>query len=276
MMRRQAMTDTALSAEIAQRASVRVQREGRGRRSRRCRPGARSRPLPAEPLGTLSWQEVAMRRVLSVVLFVVLASIDNTVLTLLPELAPRIRHEFGVSSHRLGLLMGLILAVVALTGLAWGYRSDQSDRRRLLVIGTLTWAVPIAAVPFSRAYLTVCALLLLAAVGLGCIATVGYSIITDLVPARWRGFLLGLWGGAQALGALAGGLLAGLLAPGAGWRAPFWLMALVGLVCSGLALLAASPRKGQADTRLPAVNDQDRADDEHITFADGGAILQTG
>ena len=159
-----------------------------------------------------------MRRVLTVVLFVVLASIDNTVLALLPELAPRIRHDFGVSNHRLGLLMGLLLAVVALTRLAWGYRSDQADRRRLLIIGTLTWAVPLAAVPFSRAYLPVCALLLLAAVGLGGRATVGYSLITDLVPARWRGSLLGLWSGAQALGALGGGLLAGLLAPGADWR----------------------------------------------------------
>src|ERR687886_520909 len=202
-----------------------------------------------------------------------LASIDNTVLTLLPELAPQIRHDFGVSNHRLGLLMGLLLAVVALTRLAWGYRSDQADRRRLLIIGTLTWAVPIAAVPFSRTYLTLCALVLLAAVGLGCIATVGYSIITDLVPARWRGFLLGLWGGAQALGALTGGLLAGLLAPSAGWRAPFGLMALVGVACSGLALLAASPRKGQADTRLPTLNDQERADEGRITFADVGTIL---
>src|SRR5919199_5266002 len=147
-----------------------------------------------------------------------MASIDNTVLTLLPELAPRISHEFGVPNHLLGLLMGLILAVVAVTGLAWGYRGDQTDRRRLLIVGTLAWAIPITAVPFSRAYLTFCALLLLAAVGLGCIATVGYSLITDLVPARWRGSLLGLWGGAQALGALGGGLLAGLLAPGADWR----------------------------------------------------------
>ena len=54
-----------------------------------------------------------MRRVYTLVLFVVMASIDNTVLTLLPELAPRIRHEFGVSNHRLGLLMGPSLAVVA-------------------------------------------------------------------------------------------------------------------------------------------------------------------
>ena len=216
-----------------------------------------------------------MRRVYTLVLFVVMGSIDNTVLILLPELAPRIRHEFGVANHPIGLLMGLMLAVVALTGLGWGYRSDQTDRRRLFIVGTLAWAIPLAAVPFSRSYLTFCALLLLAAVGLGCIATVGYSIITDLVPARWRGFLLGLWGGAQALGALTGGLLAGLLAPSAGWRAPFGLMALVGLAGSGLALLAASPRKGQADSLLHAVNDQERADDERITFADLGTILHT-
>src|SRR5919199_1744654 len=112
-----------------------------------------------------------------------MASIDNTVLTLLPEPAPRIRHDFGVPNHLLGLLMGLILAVVALTGLAWGYRSDQTDRRRLLIIGTLTWAVPLAAVPFSRAYLPFCALLLLAAGGPRRVFPGGPTLLTHPLPS---------------------------------------------------------------------------------------------
>ena len=65
-----------------------------------------------------------MRRAYTVILFVVMASIDNTVLALLPAMTPRIRDELGVSNQALGLIIGLNLAVVAVTGLFWGYRSD--------------------------------------------------------------------------------------------------------------------------------------------------------
>ncbi len=84
-----------------------------------------------------------MRRVYTVVLFVIMASIDNTVLALLPAMTPRIRDDLNVTNQALGFVIGLNLAIVAVTALFWGYRSDQSDRRRLLVIGTLAWVLPI-------------------------------------------------------------------------------------------------------------------------------------
>ncbi|HSH83311.1 MAG TPA: MFS transporter, partial [Herpetosiphonaceae bacterium] len=143
-----------------------------------------------------------MRRIYTVALFVVMASIDNTVLALLPTTTPRIREDLGVSNQALGVVIALNLAIVALTGLFWGYRSDQGDRRRLLILGTLAWVIPVGLVPLAGSYGTFLLLMSLAGLGLGCISTVGYSIITDLVAERWRGFTLGVWGLAQGIGAL--------------------------------------------------------------------------
>lgn len=194
-----------------------------------------------------------MRRIYTVVLFVVMASIDNTVLALLPTTTPRIREDLGVSNQALGVVIALNLAIVALTGLFWGYRSDQGDRRRLLILGTLAWVLPVGLVPLTGSYRMFLLLMSLAGLGLGCISTVGYSIITDLVSERWRGFTLGVWGLAQGIGALVAPIVVGLLSERAGWRMPFGIMAAVGAVCSVLALFALSPRKGQADEALRGV-----------------------
>lgn len=211
-----------------------------------------------------------MRRVYTVCLFIVMASIDNTVLGLLPVLVPRIRAEFNVSDAWLGYAIGSNLVVVALTALFWGYRSDRSDRRWLLICGTLVWAAPVALIPLSTSFALWFGLVVLAGVGLGCISTVGYSIITDLVPQRWRGLMLGLWGLAQGIGVLVGAQLA---ASSATWRAPFGWMAVVGVVCSLLALCAIAPRKGQADTALQGLAEADGEYDYRIQRSDLPLVL---
>ncbi len=214
-----------------------------------------------------------MRRVYSIILFIVIASIDNTVLALLPILAPAIRSDLQVSNQAIGLLIGLNLLIVAATSLVWGYRSDQGDRRRLLMAGTLAWTAPVALVPFASSFGLVFALMLLAGVGLGCIATVGYSIISDMVSERRRGLLLGLWGLLQGVGTLAAGLIWAAMAARAGWRAPFGLMAVVGMVCSGLALFAVSPRKGAADEALGGPARADDVDEHRIEVDDLPRVL---
>lgn len=215
-----------------------------------------------------------MRRLYTIVLFVVMASIDNTVLALLPTLAPRVAADLGVANRALGLVIGLNLAVVAVTGLFWGYRGDQTDRRRLLIAGTLAWVAPVALIPLSRSYVVLLILLLLAGLGLGCIATVGYSIITDLISERWRGLMLGVWGLSQGIGALAAGILAGLLPASVSWRAPFGIMAVVGVTCSILALFTLSPPKGAADEALQGLAEEGGGYAYRITSADLPSILR--
>ncbi|MBV9788855.1 MAG: MFS transporter [Chloroflexi bacterium] len=214
-----------------------------------------------------------MRRIYTVILFVVMASIDNTVLALLPALTTRIGAELNVASQDLGLAIGLNRLVLALTAVFWGYRSDQSDRRRLMILGTLTWVVPVGLIVLAQSYTQLLLLMLAAGLGLGCISTVGYSVITDIVAPGWRGVLLGLWGLAQGIGALGGGLLIGLLPVSAAWSTPFGVMAAVGGVCSIAALFTVAPRKGGAEAALQNLADQGIDYDYRIQFADLPLIL---
>jgi MFS family permease len=67
------------------------------------------------------------------------------------------------------------------------------------------------------------------AVGLGSIASVGYSVISDLAKPGRRGLMMSLWGLAQGIGAATGGLLASQLGA-ADFRRPLLAIAGLGLV----------------------------------------------
>jgi len=214
-----------------------------------------------------------VRRIYTVALFVIMASIDNTVLALLPTMSEVIRADFGVGNQSIGLIIGLNRVVLAVTALFWGYRSDQGDRRRLMIAGTLAWVVPIALIAWARSYEVLMLLMVLAGLGLGCISTVGYSVITDIVAMRWRGTLLGLWGLAQGIGTLGGSLLVGSLLGTYTWRAPFGVMAATGALCSLLALLAVPPQKGGTEAALQPLVEQGVEYEYRIKLSDVPQIL---
>jgi MFS family permease len=221
-------------------------------------------------MATPSWQ-----RSFSITVFVLLASIDNTILTMLPSALPLLGSDLAVSEAALGLAIGAQLLVMALTAVGWGYLSDRIDRRTVLMIGTLAWALPIGLLTRATNYPQFVILLALAGVGLGCVMTAGYSIMTDFVGPQRRGLLLSLWGGVQSLGAGVGPLLIGLFAPTHGWRVPFMLVAAIGVGLAGCAWLAVAPPKGNADPELGALPDDGASYSYQIQRADLRMLLRS-
>lgn len=215
-----------------------------------------------------------LQRSLSIAVFVLVASIDNTILTMIPSALPLIGRDLGVSEAALGVAIGLNLLVTALTVVVWGYLSDRSDRRAVLMIGTLAWALPIGLLTRATSYPQFASLLALAGIGLGCIMTAGYSIMTDLVGPQRRGLLLSLWGGVQSLGAGMGPLLIGLLAPAYGWRVPLAIVAATGLGLAACTWLAVTPPKGSADPELSRLHDRGVGYSYQISRADVRALLR--
>ena len=91
---------------------------------------------------------------------------------------------------------------------------------------------------------------MLTGVGLGCIASIGFSVLTDYIPYRKRGLILSLWGMAQGLGGISGSLLASLTAAHASWRWPFEIVGFIGLILMVLYFFVEEPARGQSDPEL--------------------------
>jgi MFS family permease len=194
----------------------------------------------------------AAHRVYTVTVFIVLASLDNVAIGLVPPLYSPISDDLGVSERAIGFAVSASFLVTALAAVGWAYLGDRADRKRLLMIGTLLWAAGTGSTAFVHGYPAFIAALTLASLGLGAVASVGFSVVTDLVPPRRRGLVLSLWGLSQGVGTLAGTAVGGLLGAG-NWRLPFLVLTVVGVAATVAYLFTYNIRRGQSEPALAGV-----------------------
>jgi MFS transporter, Spinster family, sphingosine-1-phosphate transporter len=192
------------------------------------------------------------RRLYSVVVFVVLASLDNVAAALVPPLVSPISTALDVPEAAIGTAAAAGLVVLAVSAVGWAYAGDRSNRRPLLMVGTVIWSLGMLATAYATNYPTFLAAQLFAATGLGAVGSVGFSVVSDLISPRRRGLVMSLWGLSQAVGTVSGTLLGGILGAG-DWRRPFLLLAVLGLAASGAYFFTADIRRGESEPELAAL-----------------------
>nr|WP_246656153.1 MFS transporter [Dactylosporangium vinaceum] len=195
---------------------------------------------------------MTVHRVYSVVVFIILASLDNVAIGLVPPLYSPISRALGVGEGALGVVTAISYLVTAVAAVLWAYAGDRTDRKPVLMIGTLIWAAGTGGSALADGYWTFFATQLLAAVGLGAVGSVGFSVVSDLISPKRRGLVMSLWGLSQGVGTLAGVLIASQLG-GRDWKTPFWVLAALGVAASAAYFTTADIRRGQSEPDLAAV-----------------------
>ena len=194
----------------------------------------------------------AAHRAYSVTVFVVLAALDNVAIALPPPLLSPISRDLATSEAGVATAVSLNLLLTAVAALGWGYLGDRADRKRVLMLGTLLWSAGMGATAVTTGYPAFLAAQALAGIGLGAVASVGFSVVSDLISPRRRGLVMGLWGLSQGAGTLVGVALAGLVGS-ADWRAPFRVLALAGLLATVAYLFTINVPRGQREPALQAL-----------------------
>lgn len=195
-------------------------------------------------------------RIYSIVVFIVLASLDNVAIGLVPPLYSPISAAFDTSRATIGAATATSYLITAVAAVGWAYYGDRANRKRLLMAGTLIWAAGLYLTSIAGSYPAFFAALAFAAVGLGTVASVGFSVVSDLISPRRRGLVMSFWGLSQGVGTLAGVALGGLLGAGEqpdAWRRPFVLLALVGLAATVAYLFTYDIRRGESEPALAGV-----------------------
>jgi len=191
-------------------------------------------------------------RLYTVVVFIVLAALDNVAIGLVPPLISPISETLDVAEGSINLALGITYLVSAIASVGWAYVGDRANRKPLLMIGTLIWAAGTLSTAFADSYAAFLGSQILAAIGLGAVASVGFSVVTDLIAPRRRGLVMSFWGLSQGVGTLAGVLIGGLLGA-SDWRRPFYLLTGVGLAATVAYLFTYNIRRGASEPQLAAV-----------------------
>ena len=198
----------------------------------------------------------------TVVVFVVLASLDNAALAVLPSMLIPVSDAFGVQPAALGWVTAAVIFITAVTAVGWGFWGDRTNRKNLLIAGTVIWASCSWATAGADSLAELAVWQMLMAVGLGTIASVGFSVISDFIAPSRRGLAMSFWGISQGAGTLAGGLMASQLGA-VDWQTPFRVIGIVGLVFAAIYATTLNPRRGRAEPELAGIEY-----DEVISAAD--------
>jgi MFS family permease len=190
------------------------------------------------------------RMIFTIGVFIALAAFDNIIIGLFPPLFKYIAADLQVGIAKLGTVSAVNILVTALSSVYWGYLSGKFKRKRLIILGTLIWVISVFLTSISKTYLQLLFFQLLTGIGLGCIASIGFSVLTDYIHYEKRGMVLSLWGMAQGLGGIMGSLLASLTATSHNWRWPFEIVGFIGFILIFLYLFVEEPERGQSDPEL--------------------------
>ena len=203
-------------------------------------PTSRSRP---------AWWGGKTHITITIVVFVVLASLDNAALALIPAMILPVSEALGSSEAAVGVLTATVILITAITAAGWGYWSDRGSRKKLLLYGTLIWAAGAALSANAHAYWQLFLYQTILAVGLGSIASVGFAVVSDFIAPARRGLAMSFWGLSQGVGGLAGGLLASQLGA-EDFRRPLLVIAALGVVFALLYLFTFDAPRGFREPEL--------------------------
>jgi MFS family permease len=196
-------------------------------------------------------------RVYSVVVFVVLASLDNVAIGLVPPLYGSIGDDLGVSQGHIALATTVMFLISAVAAIGFAYIGDRTNRKPVLVAGTLIWVAGTALSGEAHSYAVFLLAQVIAAFGLGAVASVSFSVVSDLITPKRRGLVMSFWGLSQGVGTLAGTLAAGLLGHN-NWREPFLVTAAAGCVATVAYLFTYSVPRGDSQPELAGIEYDER------------------
>jgi MFS family permease len=198
-----------------------------------------------------------------VIVFVVLASLDNVAINLVPPLYGSIADDYAVGEARIAVATTIMFLLSAVAAIGWAYAGDRLNRKPVLIAGTLIWVAGTAWSGLAGSYPSFLLSQALAAVGLGGVASVGFSVVSDLISPRRRGLVMSFWGLSQGLGTLVGTLLAGLLGS-ADWRRPFLVVAVAGVLATAAYLFTFDVPRGDSQPELAGVEYDERIHHDHL------------
>ncbi|MGB6975188.1 MAG: MFS transporter [Terracidiphilus sp.] len=171
---------------------------------------------------------------------------------ILPGAQPLIQREFHSTDAQMGALTTALFITYMLVAPLTGWLGDRFPRKPLIIGGAVLWSLATLATAWVHSYWTLFLRHALVGVGEATFCIFAPAVLADFYPERDRNRILSIFYLAIPIGAALGYLAGGDLGSRFGWRMPFFLCGLPGLVIAALYLwLGREPVRGASDHLRP-------------------------
>jgi MFS family permease len=173
---------------------------------------------------------------------------------ILPGAQSLIQREYGWNDERIGALTTAFFVVYMIVAPLTGWLGDRFSRKPLIIIGAVLWSLATLGTAWVHSYWTFYLRHALVGVGEASFGIFAPAVLADFYPERDRNRILSIFYLAIPVGAAIGYTAGGVLGTDFGWRAPFFICAIPGLLVAALyGLIGREPKRGASDhVRDPA------------------------
>jgi len=167
---------------------------------------------------------------------------------ILPGEVSLIQREFHSTDQQMGALTTALFITYMLVAPLTGWLGDRFSRKPLIIAGAVLWSVATLATAWVHDYTTLYIRHALVGVGEATFGIFAPAVLADFYPERERNRILSIFYIAIPVGAALGYLAGGQMGPWWGWRAPFFICAIPGLVIAALYwFIGREPVRGASD-----------------------------
>jgi MFS family permease len=174
---------------------------------------------------------------------------------ILPGEVSLIKSEFHSTDQQMGALTTALFITYMIAAPLTGWLGDRFRRKPLIIAGAVLWSLATLATAWVHDYRTLYIRHALVGVGEATFGIFAPAVLADFYPERDRNRILSIFYVAIPVGAALGYVAGGELGSLWGWRAPFFICAIPGLVIAALyAWIGTEPVRGASDHVKPTAD----------------------
>ncbi|HTB95606.1 MAG TPA: MFS transporter [Terracidiphilus sp.] len=171
---------------------------------------------------------------------------------ILPGEVSLIQREFHSTDQQIGALTTALFVCYMIAAPLTGWLGDRFPRKPLIVAGAVLWSLATLATFWVHDFRTLYVRHALVGVGEATFGVFAPAVISDFYSERERNRVLSIFYIAIPVGAALGYLAGGQMGPLWGWRAPFFICAIPGLLIAVLyGFFGREPVRGASDHLKP-------------------------
>ena len=174
---------------------------------------------------------------------------------ILPGEVSLIQREFHSTDQQMGALTTALFLFYMIAAPLTGWLGDRFPRKPLIIAGAVLWSIATLGTAWVHDYTTLYIRHALVGVGEATFGIFAPAVLADFYPERDRNRILSIFYLAIPVGAALGYLAGGQLGTLWGWRAPFFVCAIPGLLIAALyGWMGKEPVRGSSDHIRPTAD----------------------